>query len=116
MDPSKKRIARHRRQLRIRKRVRGTAARPRLSIYRSNKHMYAQLIDDVAGHTIAAASSKETDGGDSKTDVASKVGELIGQRAKEAGVTTCVFDRGGNRYAGRVAALAEAARESGLKF
>lgn len=116
MDPRKKRVARTRRQMRIRKRVRGTAERPRLSVYRSNKHIYAQLVDDVAGHTLVAASSAETDGGEHKTDLAGKVGTLIGERAKAAGIATCVFDRGGNRYAGRVAALADAAREAGLKF
>jgi large subunit ribosomal protein L18 len=117
MDPSKKRVARRRRQLRIRKRVRGTAARPRLSVHRSNRHIYAQLVDDVAGHTLVAASSLE-DGvdGDDKSAVARSVGEALGQRATKAGITTCVFDRGGNRYAGRVAALAEAAREAGLEF
>jgi large subunit ribosomal protein L18 len=117
MDPSKKRVARRRRQLRIRKRVRGTAARPRLSVYRSNRHVYAQLIDDAVGHTVAAASSLE-DGvdGDDKSAIAREVGTRLGQRAKDAGVSTCVFDRGGNRYAGRVAALADAAREAGLEF
>lgn len=116
MDPTKKRVARNRRQMRIRKKVRGTAERPRLSVYRSNKHIYAQLIDDVAGHTVVAAASSETDGSGTKSELAAKVGELIGQRAGEAGISTCVFDRGGNRYAGRVAALADAAREAGLKF
>jgi large subunit ribosomal protein L18 len=119
MDASKKRAARRNRQLRIRKHVRGTAAKPRLSVYRSNDHIYAQLIDDVAGHTLVAASSLEDGvdkGDDGKVGVAKQVGELIGQRAKEAGITTCVFDRGGNRYAGRVAALAEGARGTGLEF
>jgi len=119
MDSSNKRAARRRRHLRIRKQVSGTATTPRLSVYRSNRHIYAQLIDDVAGHTLAAASSAEDDveGADGgKTGVARKVGELVGRRAVDAGVTTCVFDRGGNRYAGRVAALAEGAREAGLEF
>ncbi len=119
MDPSKKRVARRRRHLRIRKQVRGTAQRPRLNVYRSNKHIYAQLIDDVAGGTIVAASSMESGvqpGDDSKTGVARQVGTLIGERAASSGITECVFDRGGNRYAGRVAALADAAREAGLKF
>ncbi|MFA9446178.1 50S ribosomal protein L18 [Egicoccus sp. AB-alg6-2] len=119
MDASKKRLARQRRQKRIRKHVRGTADRPRLSVYRSNSHIYAQLIDDVNGHTVAAASSLEADvskGDDAKVGVAKQVGTLVGQRAKDAGISTCVFDRGGNRYAGRVAALAEGAREAGLEF
>ena len=119
MDAKKKRQARHSRRQRIRKHVQGTAAKPRLSVYRSNDHIYAQLIDDVAGHTLAAASSLEgsvTKGDDGKTGVAKQVGALVGQRAKDAGITTCVFDRGGNRYAGRVAALAEGAREAGLEF
>jgi large subunit ribosomal protein L18 len=117
MEATKKREARDRRRLRIRKRVSGTAARPRLSVYRSNVHIYAQLIDDVTGRTLAAASSRdaEVQAGD-KTAVARQVGELIGRRAGTAGITTCVFDRGGNRYAGRIAALAEGARESGLEF
>ncbi|MEX2487008.1 MAG: 50S ribosomal protein L18 [Nitriliruptoraceae bacterium] len=118
MDPSKKRVARHRRHLRIRKQVRGTVQRPRLSVYRSNKHIYAQLVDDVAGTTLVAASSMDapvnTDGAKSAT--AAGVGTLLGERASAAGITTCVFDRGGNRYSGRVAALADAAREAGLEF
>jgi large subunit ribosomal protein L18 len=119
MDATKKRVARRSRQLRVRKRVQGTAAKPRLSVYRSNDHIYAQLIDDVAGHTLASASSLEADvakGEDGKVGVAKQVGELIGERAKAAGITTVVFDRGGNRYAGRVAALAEGAREAGIEF
>ncbi len=119
MDPSKKRAARDRRHKRIRKHLRGTAERPRLAVYRSNAHIYAQLIDDTAGHTLAAASSLDADvtkGEDGKTGVAKQVGELIGKRAAEHGIEAVVFDRGGNRYAGRVAALAEAARETGLKF
>ena len=118
MDPSKKRAARRTRHLRIRKHVRGTADRPRLSVYRSNVHIYAQLIDDVTGHTLAAASSVEgtVTKSDGKVGVAKQVGELLGQRAQEAGITSCVFDRGGNRYTGRVAALAEGAREAGLEF
>jgi len=119
MDPTKKRVARRSRHLRIRKHVKGTAAKPRLSVYRSNTHIYAQLIDDVAGHTLVAASSLEdeiTKGEDGKTGIAKQVGELLGQRASAAGITTCVFDRGGNRYAGRVAALADGARSAGLEF
>jgi large subunit ribosomal protein L18 len=119
MDPTKKRIARRTRHLRVRRHVRGTADKPRLSVYRSNSHMYAQLIDDVAGRTLVAASSLEPGvekGEDAKVGVARQVGRLVGERAKEAGISTCVFDRGGNRYAGRVAALAEGAREAGLEF
>lgn len=116
---TRKRQARTRRHARIRRRIRGTAQTPRLAVFRSNSHIYAQLIDDDAGHTLFSASSLETDvkkGDDGKIGVATQVGELIGKRAVEAGVTTCVFDRGGNRYAGRVKALADAAREAGLKF
>src|SRR6056297_81733 len=105
MDPTRKRVARRSRQLRARKRITGTAAKPRLSVYRSNDHIYAQLIDDVDGHTLVAASSREdgvTKGDDGKTGAARQVGELIGERAKAANITTCVYDRGGNRYAGRV--------------
>jgi large subunit ribosomal protein L18 len=120
MNPSRKRDARDTRHKRIRRRVRGDASKPRLSIYRSNAHIYAQVIDDVAGHTLAAASSlddevsKEADGG--KVAVAKQVGELVGKRATDAGISTVVFDRGGNRYAGRVKALADGAREAGLEF
>jgi large subunit ribosomal protein L18 len=119
MDPTKKRVARRKRHLRIRKQIRGTAEQPRLSVYRSNANIYAQLIDDKAGHTLVAASSLEdgvTPGEEGKVGVAKQVGALLGERAKQAGITTCVFDRGGNRYAGRVAALAEGAREAGLDF
>jgi large subunit ribosomal protein L18 len=119
MDASKKRAARERRHQRLRRHVQGTAERPRLAVYRSNSHIYAQLIDDRAGHTLAAASSLEADvgkGDDGKVGVARQVGELIGRRAGDQGIESVVFDRGGNRYAGRVAALADAAREAGLKF
>ncbi len=119
MDITKKRVARRSRHLRIRKNIKGTATKPRLSVYRSNSNIYAQLIDDVAGHTLVAASSLDgevTKGDDGKTGVAQQVGELLAERAKAAGITTCVFDRGGNRYAGRVAALAEGARSGGLDF
>ena len=119
MDPTKKRIARRKRQLRIRKHLHGTAVRPRLSVYRSNDHIYAQVIDDEAGHTVVAASSREaevTKGDDGKVGVARDVGALVAQRATAQGITTVVFDRGGNRFAGRVAALAEGARTGGLEF
>lgn len=116
---STKYASRARRRGRIRKRIHGTADKPRLSVYRSNVHIYAQLIDDDRGHTLAAASSKNagiTPGEDGKVGVAREVGTLIAERAKDAGIDTVVFDRGGNRYAGRVAALADAAREGGLDF
>ena len=114
-----RRRARVRRHARLRKKVSGTAQRPRLVVTRSARHIVAQLVDDVAGHTLAAASSLEADvramDGDKKARAA-KVGELVAARAREAGVTAVVFDRGGYLYHGRVAALADAAREGGLKF
>ena len=114
-----RRRSRTRRHDRLRKKVSGTPARPRLVVNRSARHMVAQLIDDVAGHTLAAASTLEADvralEGDKKAR-ATKVGELIAARAREAGVTAVVFDRGGYVYHGRVAALANAAREGGLEF
>ncbi len=118
-DHSKqKREARLRRHRRVRKTVRGTAARPRLSVYRSNRYIVAQVVDDTAGRTIAAASSLEADlrssGG--TVEAARSVGALVAERAKAAGIETVVFDRGGNVYHGRVAALADAAREAGLEF
>jgi large subunit ribosomal protein L18 len=105
-----------RRRARIRRKIFGTAERPRLSVYRSNVHIYAQLIDDFAGHTLAAASSREAEGAENRTDAARKVGELIARRAGDSGIEAVVFDRGGNKYHGRVAALAEGARSGGLKF
>jgi large subunit ribosomal protein L18 len=113
-DAKTKREARVRRHARVRRKVTGTAERPRLAVYRSNRHIYAQLIDDVAGRTLVSAS--DTDAGGGKTDAARAVGTTIAQRAKEAGITTAVFDRGGRLYHGRVAALAEAAREGGLSI
>ena len=114
-----RRRSRTRRHARLRKKVNGTTARPRLVVNRSSRHMVAQLIDDVAGHTLAAASSLEADvrglEGDKKAKAA-KVGELLAARAREAGVTAVVFDRGGYLYHGRIAALADAAREGGLEF
>ncbi|MET9797920.1 50S ribosomal protein L18 [Nocardiopsis alba] len=112
-------IARKRRQFRVRKKVMGTAERPRLAVFRSSKHIVAQVIDDTKGHTLVAASSVEADvrGAEgTKSDKSLKVGELVAQRAKDAGITQVVFDRGGNRYAGRIAKLADAAREGGLEF
>jgi large subunit ribosomal protein L18 len=111
--------ARKRRHVRVRKRVSGTPERPRLVVTRSNRHMVAQVIDDVAGHTLASASTLDTSirGGEgAKTDQAKQVGALVAERAKAAGIESVVFDRGGNKYAGRIAALADAAREAGLSF
>ncbi len=110
---------RRRRHARVRRRVRGSAERPRLAVFRSNKHIAAQLIDDDAGVTLASASTVEgnlrgTSGGN--LDAATAVGRLIAERAKTVGVTTVVFDRGGFAYHGRVAALADAARTEGLEF
>jgi large subunit ribosomal protein L18 len=114
-----KREARLRRHRRVRRRVRGTAERPRLAVHRSNRNIVAQVIDDTVGRTLAAAGSVESDLRDGRTgnkEAASKVGRLVAERAKAAGVTRVVFDRGGFLYHGRVAALAEAAREAGLEF
>ncbi len=110
--------ARQRRHTRVRRRLRGTTERPRLAVYRSNRYIYAQVIDDVSGSTLAAASSAEADlrSETLTVDTAAKVGALIGARAKDAGIAAVVFDRGGNKYHGRVKALAEAAREAGLEF
>ena len=118
---AKSRIARKRRQRRIRMKISGTAERPRLNVFRSLGHIYAQVIDDVSGHTIASASTvdKKLRGeldGKNKSDQAKLVGEAVAQRAKDAGVETVIFDRGGFIYHGRVKALAEGAREGGLKF
>jgi large subunit ribosomal protein L18 len=114
-----RRRSRTRRHARLRKKVNGTAVRPRLVVNRSSRHLVVQLIDDVAGHTLASASTLEVDvralEGDKKAR-ATKVGELIAARAREAGVTAVVFDRGGYVYHGRIAALADAAREGGLEF
>jgi len=112
-----KSAARGRRHLRLRKKITGSAARPRLVVNRSSRHVFVQLVDDTQGHTLASASTLEADlrafDGD-KTAKARKVGELLAERAKAAGVTAVVFDRGGNKYAGRVAAIADGAREGGL--
>ena len=103
----------------MRKTVRGTAERPRLAVFRSNRHISAQVIDDVTGRTLASASTIETTfgaDGTSNIDAATEVGKLVAERAKAAGVEKVVFDRGGNHYHGRVAAVADAAREAGLEF
>ena len=109
--------ARQRRHARVRGKISGTSERPRLNIFRSNKNIYAQLIDDVAGVTLASASAldKEISGGN-KTEQAQAVGKLVAERAAAKGIKVVVFDRGGYLYHGRVAALAEAARENGLEF
>ena len=116
MAKNRKLIRRNRIRLRIRKKIQGTAERPRLSVYRSNKHMYAQLIDDLNGRTLVAASTFE--GGDSgnPSEKSKAVGKRLAERAKEAGVETAVFDRNGYRYHGRVKALADGAREAGLQL
>jgi large subunit ribosomal protein L18 len=112
-----KSAARGRRHLRLRKKITGSAERPRLVVNRSSRHVFVQIVDDTKGHTLASASTLEADlrafDGD-KTAKARKVGELLAERAKAAGVTAVVFDRGGNKYAGRVAAIADGAREGGL--
>jgi large subunit ribosomal protein L18 len=116
---AKRAVGRARRHFRVRKNVSGTAERPRLVVTRSLRHMVAQIVDDTKGHTLASASTLDaslrgTEG--DKSALAGKVGALLAERAKAAGISKVVFDRGGNRYAGRVAALADAAREAGLEF
>jgi large subunit ribosomal protein L18 len=111
-----KRMPREKRRKRVRRKIAGTVSRPRLSVYRSNEHIYAQLIDDDAGETLAAADSREVGESDNRKDAARKVGALIADRAAEAGIEAAVFDRGGNKYHGRIAALAQGAREGGLKL
>ena len=110
--------ARRHRHFRVRKRVHGTSTRPRLAVFRSNRHIYAQVIDDDAGVTIASASSREDTLAQSSltVDLATEIGKLVGARAKEAGIDAIVFDRGGFAYHGRVKALADGAREAGLEF
>ena len=114
-----RRESRARRHYRLRKKVSGTPERPRLVVNRSSRHIHAQIIDDLAGRTLAAASTIEADvralEGDKK-DRSAKVGQLLAERAKAAGIDAVVFDRGGNRYHGRIASLADAAREGGLEF
>jgi large subunit ribosomal protein L18 len=115
------RAARLRRHLRVRQSVTGTAERPRLAVFRSLNHIYAQVIDDTAGHTLLAASDLDADvrkavDGKKKSEVAGLVGEALAKRAKEKGISAVVFDRGGFKYHGRVKALAEAVRKSGITF
>jgi large subunit ribosomal protein L18 len=111
-----KRQARIRRHRRVRSKVAGTAERPRLAVFRSNRGISAQLIDDQASRTLAAASWKAVDASGSKTEQAAAVGQALADAAKKAGIDTCVFDRAGYLYHGRVKALAEGAREGGLQF
>ncbi len=114
-----KAIARKRRHFRLRKKISGTPARPRLVVTRSTRHMVAQVVDDTVGKTLASASTLEADvralKGD-KTEKATKIGQLVAERAKKAGIKDVVFDRGGNKYHGRVAAVADGAREGGLSL
>ena len=114
-DTNAQRLKRHKR---VRGKISGTPERPRLNVFRSNTNIYAQVIDDVTGKTLASASSLEKgfEGKGSDCEAAKKVGLTVAERAKAAGIETVVFDRGGNQYAGRIAALADAAREAGLKF
>ncbi|MEU4669025.1 50S ribosomal protein L18 [Amycolatopsis sp. NPDC023774] len=116
---TRRRVAKARRHFRLRKKVSGTPVRPRLVVKRSSRHIAVQVIDDLAGHTLVSASTLEADvraaDGDKKAKAA-KVGELVASRAKAAGISAVVFDRGGNAYHGRIAALADAAREAGLEF
>jgi large subunit ribosomal protein L18 len=120
MSVQKKTDLRKRRQYRVRKKVSGTTARPRLAVFRSNAHIVAQVIDDSQGRTVASAATIEADvksaGTTGNKTAAAAVGKLVAERAKAAGVTQVVFDRGGFLYHGRVAALADAAREAGLEF
>jgi large subunit ribosomal protein L18 len=116
MDAKKKTQGRARRHRRVRKKIVGTSERPRLAVYRSNRHMYAQVIDDFAGRTLASASTlKDANKSDDRMGAAKAVGEAIASRAKDAGIESVTFDRGGFRYHGRVKAIAEGAREGGLK-
>lgn len=117
MAKNKKTISRQRIKRRIRKKVSGTSDRPRLSVFRSGQHIYAQLIDDLAGHTLVAASSLEDQSlKGSGVEKSVEVGKKLAERAKEAGIEAAVFDRNGFRYHGRVKALAEGAREGGIRF
>ncbi|GIE96109.1 50S ribosomal protein L18 [Paractinoplanes rishiriensis] len=116
---AKRAVGKARRHFRVRKNVRGTAERPRLVVTRSSRHITAQIVDDLKGHTLASASTLDASlrGGEGdKSAQATKVGALLAERAKAVGVSKVIFDRGGNKYAGRIAALADAAREAGLEF
>ena len=109
---------RKRRHMRLRRRINGTAMRPRLCVYKSNSHLYVQLIDDEAGHTLASVSSYsgECKGANPSVETASKLGKQIAEKAKDAGIESAVFDRGGFIYTGKIAAIAEGAREAGLSI
>ena len=116
---SARRVGKARRHFRVRKNVYGTQARPRLVVTRSLRHIVAQIVDDSAGRTLVSASTLDASlrtAEGAKSDLSGKVGALLAERAKAAGISKVVFDRGGNRYAGRIAALADAAREAGLEF
>ena len=115
-EVDRKRRARMRRHVRVRKRVSGSGERPRLVVYRSNRHIYVQLVDDVEARTLVSANDVEAGASGDKTERAKAVGKLIASRAREAGIERVVFDRGGRLYHGRVAALADAAREEGLQI
>ena len=115
----RKYLARKRRHRRVRKRVQGTAQRPRLNVYRSNQNVFVQMIDDIAGHTLVSCSTIDKDvaamlSDKNKVEAAKIVGQTVAERAKQAGITTVVFDRGGFKYTGRVAAVAQGARDAGL--
>lgn len=121
MNTKQKHQSRERRHVRLRKKIKGVQGRPRLSVYKSNHYMYAQIIDDVTGNTLVSASSAEKElrtkyKGAVNVEVASEVGKLISERAKAKGINTVVFDRGGFIYHGRIKSLADAARENGLEF
>ena len=119
ISSKQKHSARLRRHSRVRKKVRGDATRPRLAVFRSNRHIVAQVIDDRTGRTLAAASTHEADlrnGATGNRDAAEKVGRLVAERAQSAGITQVVFDRGGFLYHGRIASVADAARQAGLEF
>jgi large subunit ribosomal protein L18 len=119
MSTLTKHASRKRRHFRVRKKITGTAERPRLAVFRSNKHISVQVIDDVAGRTLVSAATYEADRRDGATatvEAARSIGTLVGERAKAAGITQVVFDRGGNLYHGRVAAVAAGARDAGLEF
>jgi large subunit ribosomal protein L18 len=116
---AKKSVALKRRHIRVRKRVNGTLERPRLVVFRSSRHIVAQVVNDKAGHTLASASTMESalrSASGDKTDRSREVGKLVAERAKAAGISQVVFDRGGNKYHGRVAAVADGAREAGLEL
>jgi len=121
MKSREKNRSRRRRHVRVRRKITGNAQRPRLNVYRSLSNIYAQVIDDEAGKTLVSASTIDTEVaakvvGKTKTEAAKIVGQMVAERAKEAGIENVVFDRGGYQYHGRIAALAEGAREAGLKF